>query len=432
MCAAFLVTANTLFAQAPERIVESYGSAMKNWCKTGEIDFRIELNKFLGGENGTKKCLVDDRIMDWIAANDAKNLIPKSGTREISSYLNGFEEKLVSNTDFKISNFKWDKSFSVPDALNNPNEAPLFFVTADISTSGALNISDNDRFYVRGGLITMIMSTYGENSLDMALQLYNKKKNEDAFRLFRKLAYADSNNLDAQYYLATMEILKKGTSGLDKNIRDSEASFWITRNMGKYSEMSSLYDRYLDKKAPCYFRMNFYDMLGNMQLASNGLVPYKSGNKWGYKDEKGNIVIEAMYDRAFPFNKASLACVQKGNKYYYINKDNEKQCPTFDYLLYYTFNGNFYGENDGALEVYNSNWELLKTYPNYRLINAAKYPLKDYLLVTNGRGKVVLIDQNGNLGDEELTQKFDIKPQTLTLSNGKAVDFADWPDIVMP
>lgn len=425
----------TISAQAPERSVEAFGNAMKEWCETGNIDYRIKLNQLVGGKNGTKKCLVDDRIMDWIAANDPKGLIPKTGTREFESYLNGFEEKLVCNTTFTLSNYKWDRTFTVPDALgNNSNDSPLYFVTADISTNGAINISDNDRFFVRGGLITKIMSTGEENSIERALQLFNKRKNDEAFRLFRKIAYADPNNQDAQYYLATMEILKRGTSGLDKNIRDMEASYWILRGTEKGNpDMEQLYLRYMDKKVPCYYRLNFYDILGDLQIPSNGLVQFKGkSGKWGYKNESGNVVIAEMYDKAFPFNTAGLACVQKGNKYFYINKDNEKQCPGFDLLLYYTFNGRIYGENDEALEVYNSNWELLKTYENYHLANAAKYPLKDYILVTNSRGKIIMIDKEGNLGDEELTQKFDVKVQNVRMSNGNSYDFAEWTDMFMP
>lgn len=431
---AFMLAVSSIYAQAPERTVEAFGDAMKNWCTTGDIDYRIKLNQLVGGENGTKKCLVDDKIMDWIAANDPKGLIPKTGTRELASYLNGFEEKLISNTTFRMSNFKWDKTFTVPDALGGGrDDSPLYFVTADITTNGALNISDNDRFFVRGGLITKIMSTGSENSIEKALQLFNKRKNEEAFKLFRKIAYADPNNLDAQYYLATMEILKRGTSDLNKNIRDTEACYWILKGKDKNADMEQLYLRYMDKKAPCYYRLNFYDMLSDLQIASNGMIPFKGrSGKWGYKDEDGNVKIAEMYDKAFPFNTASLACVKKGNKYYYINKDNEKQCPGFDFLLFYSFGSCFYGENDGAVEVYNSNWELLKTYENYHLEYAAKYPLKDYLMATNSRGKVVLFDKNGNLGNEELTTKFDVKPNKIKMSNGESYDFAEWPDIVMP
>ena len=60
MAAVFAMSASSLLAQAPERTVEAFGDAMKDWCKTGDIDYRIKLNQLVGGENGTKKCLVDD------------------------------------------------------------------------------------------------------------------------------------------------------------------------------------------------------------------------------------------------------------------------------------------------------------------------------------------------------------------------------------
>lgn len=424
-----------LQAQNPEKTVELYGETMSNWCETGNIDYRERLGNIVGGEKATIKCLVDDKIMDWIAANDSNNLIPKSGTREVNSYFDGFEEKLVGNATFKLSNCKWDKTFTVPNALGeSKDEAPLFFVTADISTNGALNISDNDRFFVRGGLITKIMSTNDENSIERALQFFNKHKNKEAFRLFRKIAYADPNNQDAQYYLATMEILKRGTAGLDKKVRDRECFYWIMRGKEKgNSKMEDLYYRYLDKRAQCSFRLYFYDMLGDMQVSTNGLISFKGQNgKWGYKDEDGTVKIEPMYDKVFPFNIAGMACVQKGQKYYFVNKDNEKQCPGFDFLLYYSFNDCYYGENNGMLEVYNSNWELLKTYNGYYLSNAAKYPLKDFLTVINSRGKTVLMDKEGNLGNEELNSKFDVNVMNVKLSNGKTYDFAEWSDLFMP
>ena len=39
--AAFALVAYTTSAQAPERTVEAFGNAMKDWCKTGDIDYRI-------------------------------------------------------------------------------------------------------------------------------------------------------------------------------------------------------------------------------------------------------------------------------------------------------------------------------------------------------------------------------------------------------
>lgn len=420
-------------AQEPEKTVETFGDAMKNWCKTGDIEYRIQLGQVLGGENGTRKCLVDDKIMDWIAANDAQGLTPKSGTREINSYLNGFEEQLVGNATFKMSNCKWDKKFTVPDALGNSKDAPLMFVTADISTSGVLKLVDNDRFFVRGGVITKIMTTSEENSFERALQLYNKHKYPEAFRLFRYIAYNDSNDVDAQYYLATLEILKKGTKGLDKRVRDAECFYWIMRGVEKgNTDMINLYARYLDKKAQCNFRLHFYDMLGDMQLPTGGLVAFRDDDRWGYRDEQGNAKITAEYEKAFPFNSAGLACVKKDGKYFFVDKANQKKGPDFDFLLYYAFNGSYYGERGGNIEVYDHNWRRTHIYKGFRLATAARYPLKDCLLLTNSNGRLKVLERSGRLLPEEMSTDVDVEVMHVRLSDGSTYAFAEWPDLMMP
>ena len=44
IAAVLVMSASSLLAQAPERTVEAFGDAMKDWCKTGDIDYRIKLN----------------------------------------------------------------------------------------------------------------------------------------------------------------------------------------------------------------------------------------------------------------------------------------------------------------------------------------------------------------------------------------------------
>jgi histidyl-tRNA synthetase len=48
--------------------------------------------------------------------------------------------------------------------------------------------------------------------------------------MFRKLAYADFGNFDAQYYMVVMEIKKQGCSFLDKKVRDKEVTWFIAKN----------------------------------------------------------------------------------------------------------------------------------------------------------------------------------------------------------
>ena len=43
------------------------------------------------------------------------------------------------------------------------------------------------------------------------------------------------------------------------------------------------------------------------------LIPYRSGDKWGYSDMNKKMLIAAVYDYATPFNRGK-AMVMKGEK----------------------------------------------------------------------------------------------------------------------
>lgn len=52
---------------------------------------------------------------------------------------------------------------------------------------------------------------------------------------------------------------------------------------------------------------------------SQSLIPYRKGNKWGYSNEKGEIIIKPKYKEVGIFNE-KITWVKKGNKFGYINK----------------------------------------------------------------------------------------------------------------
>lgn len=65
----------------------------------------------------------------------------------------------------------------------------------------------------------------------------------------------------------------------------------------------------------------------NKVLSSkNGYLPYKSDNKWGFLDKKGQIVIPAQYDTVHYFS-SGLACVKKNEKWACINVYNQVIVP---------------------------------------------------------------------------------------------------------
>lgn len=64
-------------------------------------------------------------------------------------------------------------------------------------------------------------------------------------------------------------------------------------------------------------------------IYSQQLYPYRVGDKWGYSDSKGKIIIKPKFNSAgFFFSNlkitSPIACVKKGKKYIFINKKGKK------------------------------------------------------------------------------------------------------------
>ncbi len=55
-------------------------------------------------------------------------------------------------------------------------------------------------------------------------------------------------------------------------------------------------------------------------LPPDAIVKFNRKGKWGYRDRKGNVVIQPDYDDAFEFSE-DLACVEKDGKNGYIDKN---------------------------------------------------------------------------------------------------------------
>lgn len=183
---------------------------MQQWCNTDEIEYHEQAMKLASGKI---KCLVDDKITQDAVANDQSQLLT-NGTQEIISYLNIFQDAIMQGQKYEMSNVKARPDFVEPTAFKN--ETPPNFVSADLALSGKLVYNLTDIFYVREGKITKIIDYSSDNSLGKALELYSNRKYDEAFKMFRKLAYADYGNFDAQYYMVVMEIKKQGCGFLDK------------------------------------------------------------------------------------------------------------------------------------------------------------------------------------------------------------------------
>lgn len=82
--------------------------------------------------------------------------------------------------------------------------------------------------------------------------------------------------------------------------------------------------------AEYYSEFNMFD--------ESGLLKVCTGDKWGFIDKSGKIVINPQFDSVSSFSNRDLTCVTVGEKYGYINKKGEYVInPQFDYA--YPFYG---------------------------------------------------------------------------------------------
>lgn len=67
------------------------------------------------------------------------------------------------------------------------------------------------------------------------------------------------------------------------------------------------------------------DYAVNMRDAffSEGFMPVKKGDKWGYIDTEGNLAIKCKYFKALPFSEGKAAVTLKDKRVMYINADDE-------------------------------------------------------------------------------------------------------------
>lgn len=319
-----------------ELLVKTFGDYMSEWCKTADDTYREKID---GLVQGSKSCRVDDGIMQIFVSKDESGLL-SSGTSFMDSYLNCITHAIDDELTYTHGTPVWQKDYKEPVAFNDKTEAPLFFVSMDINTKGSIHFNGSDLFFVRGGQITKIVDFNDDTSIAKAIELYSSHKYDEAFKLFRKLAYEDPGNYDAQYYTAVMEIKKQGCGFLNSKVRDMEAAWWLTRGViGNSIEkdwskerMAKLYMRFDVDEKPLPFNTagrDFYIMsLMTRQLISKGLMAYKnSKGLYGFMDESGDIVIPCKYNLVYPFDKSGHALVIKDGKIGYIDTSGKEVVP---------------------------------------------------------------------------------------------------------
>ena len=415
---AYLLIASSynLFAQLPLNTVRKFGSAMKEWCRTDDISYHEQAKELATGK---MKCIVDDKIAQDAVEKDESKLLTK-GTQEIMSYLNIFQNAILDGQKYEMLNVKDRPDFVEPSAFKN--EEPPNFVSADLLLSGSLNYNVTDIFYVREGKITKIIDYTSDVSFGKALELYAKRNYNEAFKMFRALAYAEYGNFDAQYYMITMEINKQGCDFLSKKVRDKEIVWFACKNyfagnsdVVKLAMKYPMDDSFLDYS---HFPNLYKWIIGFRQPMASGLMMSFDSKTLScrFVDEKGKLVIPHKYKTAFPFhNGRSLVVSKTTNLCGFIDEAGNEVVPMiYGSALSDFYKGRTWCIKDGNAYLIDSQGAVIKVISGYSFVNALQ-PVGCYAMLHKSENLFDIYDYNGNLCYEGYTS-WNVKFKTGVVS----------------
>lgn len=403
-----LFTILTVQAQTAVSTIQQYGGYLKTWMDEDDIEMRDKITQMCEGK---KSCRVDDQLMKEFVRLSQKALA--NGDKVMDTYLNGFEN-LDGKTTIKLTNISLLSEDAAPNIKDkNKNEIPKQYVTADILLDNKdLKFTGSDLFWVRGNMITNILDNNDAISVGKAIRLYSQHKYEEAFRMFRKLAYQDIFNYEAQYYLAVMEIKKQGCSFLSPKVRDAECLWFCTKPFvltdGSESgrDLQSLFQRFsMDATKNIYAGIKFYTTgFYQVKPCSEGLMPYRiakgKGRSYGFINESGQVVIPAKYDFVYPFGRNGLSLVLDHDKAGVIDPTGREVIPfgTYDAICRGFKNGNNIARIGNTAYLINKEGTIIKSLvTSDKNVWLASYYYGDYLVVGEGEDMKYIFDGNGNL-----------------------------------
>lgn len=429
--AGMLLSILAAHAQTPTNTIKNYGNYLSNWMEQDDIEMRDKISQMCEGK---KSCRVDDQLMiEFIKRS--KDVLG-SGDKVMDTYLNGFEN-LEGKTRFQLANITLLGEDAAPDIKNKKdNEPPLQCVTADVILKNKdLNFDGSDMFWVRGNKITGIVDNNNNLSLGKAVRLYSQHKYEEAFRMFRTLAYQDIFNYEAQYYLVVMEIKKQGCSFLSPKVRDAECLWFctkpyvITDGSEKAKKIKSLFTRFsMDEKQNIYYSLGAYtSIFYKLKPINEGLMPFKivkgNKNRFGFIDEAGKIVVPAKYDFAYPFGRNGLALIAHDDKICAIDKTGKEVVPLgkYDDMGFGFKNGNNVACKGKTAYLINKEGNIIKElFTSKKDVVCNNYYYGDYLIIGEGEDTKCIYDCNGELIWKVTADTYSINAEkgTILLANG--------------
>ena len=391
----------------PTSSVSKFAEYMSEWSKTGDDSYRMKMDNEVfpqkGKNSGYEKCLVGNNLMRLFAQRDSTGMLHQVGTNEVMSYLKELTKAFDEGMKYKHEEPEWKKDYEAPTYGNL--EVPTQFAVMNYSTNGFLKTSGTDLFFVQGDYIVKIMDS--DDPLAKALRLYHEKKYNEAFRIFREVAYAEPDNYDAQYWTTVMEIKKQGCGFLNSKVRDMEAAWWMMRGRaacvgydGFDNDFHTIHMNNIPLKSPEISLMLisialdldytalpyssnkklFYQMLMRGGLFSEGLMPFEKDNLMGYMNESGKVVIPCRFDYVFPFDSNERALVMLNGYFGYVNRMGDMAIQArYNQGCMKFINGKTFVLHGDVLLLIDENGKVVKE------VDKGFDKLRDNRLLTNGQ-----------------------------------------------
>ena len=400
-------------------VVRNWGLYLKQYAETGDIQNRILLDEIT-----PPNCLVNDFVAQKIAK---ENGFP-AGTLRVADYYNAIENwKSLGRYTLHLEFLKYQKNICTPGEMSSLGDT-LHVVLGRLDFRGTLTWNDRVMFFVRGKKITKIISVGDGETLGKAIELYSNKDYNAAFHLFRKLANLDMSNYMAQYYTAIMLLKGEGCTYIHPEIRRREAIWWLFRgkvkNQGflqnewnKYKEKNGSSISYADyvlqfgedlsynhfpealrlmlnaynendimrNEFPLYKRSDFTALMKTTKPFNAGLMLWldTKTNRYGYLNEKNEVVIPFKYKVSSVFNKNGLALVYGDDgKKGFINTKGKEVIP----CIYDRASDDFIGNTtfvikDGTLILLTDKNEQIRRISGYKELRTIA--LDKYMLIQN-------------------------------------------------
>lgn len=428
-------------------------SSIKDYSTGNAHNLECNINECTqGGNDCESKSLVSvPREIDFLTGNSIK------GSITIGPYINDFE-KFVNDYNAVFT-------FTSPHeiaTIKGADDAPAYrcYIVSKTYSWKGQSKQLTDTIWVKSNInrIAGIRNEYGgsrqvsSNNMsipselnsfsltDLEIQastLYDKGDYEGALNLYRQISLNDWTNVDANFYAFLMEGQNKGCNSLSKKYYQREAAWWLMKNYynnsfktgamvynidKRITEFRKLGMPYLPNSHRSIFDAIFSDpekdalqtslIYTTMPPISCGLmVNCNSKNKYGFINDKGNIVIDYDYDIALGFNTNGLALVCKNGKYGYINKNGNIVIPLkYDASQAAFYNGKAFCIEQNVLKIIDTSGSIVKIInanKQYKLLpmyRTKQYAIVEYFNDTLKQKFWDVYDYDGNLFIEGCTE----------------------------